>query len=247
MPGIGAISGKNGNVTFLPLPISGTPGTPTEVAELTKWSFNPKSNNPAWASNRTGGFKRRRSGIRDGSGSMEGKWDPADPITDYLEDGSEIQLNLVTAGTQQFVVPAIIDGIKLDVDLDSGEIIGWSADWSLNGAWTKPTATTGFAGPMGGDGASAYTGPPSQGVLAQQAPQQAQQGQPQPQAQGSPEDRQRQAQQGPQRAQQGPQGFDPQQMAQVVAQAVLQALSGLPAFQGQQQQAQGPVVARPAA
>jgi hypothetical protein len=247
MPGIGAISGKSGNC--LTLPIGGT-GTGTEIAELTKWSFNPKCNNPAWASNRTAGFKRRRAGIRDGSGSIEGKWDPGDPITDHLEDGTEVQLNLVTTGAQQFTVPAIIDGLKLDVDLDSGDIIGWSADWSLNGAWTKPTLLTAFAGPIaGGDGANAFAGQAPQSVLAQQAPQ----GQPQVQGSqlsGSPEDRQRQAiqaaQQGPQQAPQGHQGFDPQQMAQVVAQAVLQALGAHPAFVGQQQP-QPSVVARPAA
>jgi hypothetical protein len=137
----GSISGKGGDCTV------GT-GTPVQVAELTKWGFNPKCATSAWASNRSGGYKRRVAGNKDGSGSIEGKWDPAVPITDMLEEGTEVTLNLVITGTQKYLVPAIIEGIKLDVDLDSGDVVGWSADFSTNGSWTKPTATTGLMGPM---------------------------------------------------------------------------------------------------
>lgn len=129
MAGAG-ISGKDGDVKI---------GT-TSICEIRKWSFNPKSNNPSYASNKTAGYKRRVAGVKDGSGSMEGAWDPATPAVAVIDVGTDVTLKLYINATQFYSVPAVIDSFKVDVDVDGGEIISWSSDFATNGAWTNPVA-----------------------------------------------------------------------------------------------------------
>jgi hypothetical protein len=122
------ISGKNGKVQIVS----------SDVAECTGWTFNPTSNNPSWGSCDGGGYKQRVAGVKDGSGSIEGKFNPDDPIYDHLEEGTSVVLKLYINATAYYRVPAIIDSFSLEVDMDDGDVVGWSADFSTNGAWTKP-------------------------------------------------------------------------------------------------------------
>lgn len=126
--GIGAVSGGGVKVGA------------TTIAEVKNWSFNPKSNNPAYSSNKTGGYKERVAGVKDGSGSLEGVWDPADMFIAVIDVGTEVTLDLFITATQKFVVPAIIDDYDFTVDMDEGEIVGWTANFSTNGAWTNPVS-----------------------------------------------------------------------------------------------------------
>ena len=128
------LSGKSGDLRV------GTE-TPVQVCQITKWTMDPKVNISAFAHNCSGGFKVRVSGTKDATGTIEGKWDPDDPITDTLDVGTEVTLNLHYNTTQKWIVPAVIESLSLSVDMDSGEVDGWTANWGLNGAWTKPTAS----------------------------------------------------------------------------------------------------------
>ena len=122
------ISGKDGTVK-----IGSTP-----VAEITAWSLSTTSNNPAYASSSTGGYKKRVAGVKDASGSIAFKLDPADPVTDDFDEGDHVTLLLHVDAARFYSVPAVIDSIHLEVDIDSGDIIGGRAEFSSNGAWTKP-------------------------------------------------------------------------------------------------------------
>jgi len=112
----------------------------TQISEVCKWNFNPKANNPAYSSNKTGGYKARVAGIKDGSGAIEGKWDPANPATAVIDVATLVTLKLYLTATVFYSVPAIIDALKIDVDIDTGDIVSFSADFSTNGAWTNPAA-----------------------------------------------------------------------------------------------------------
>jgi hypothetical protein len=137
MPGNG-ISGRNGDVLI---------GS-TSVAEIMKWNFNPKSNNPAYASNKTGGYKQRVPGIKDGSGSLDFKLDPVNTIWATMDVGQEMTLNLLIVGTQKYVVPSIVDDLKLSVEIDTGEVVGGTIGFSTNGAWTNPVALVSQPAPL---------------------------------------------------------------------------------------------------
>lgn len=122
-----ALSGKNGKITI---------GS-SDLAEITSWSFNPTSNNPAWASSSNAGYKVREAGVKDGSGSFEGKYDKADQINDRITVGDKVTLLLYIDASSFFSVPAIIDSISYEVDIDDGEIVSFTCDFSTNGAWTN--------------------------------------------------------------------------------------------------------------
>jgi hypothetical protein len=124
-----AISGKGGKAQI---------GS-TDISEITKWSFNPTSNNSAWASSDTSGYKKRVAGVKDGSGSIEGVFDEEDEIYLTFEPGDSITLKLYIDASKYYSVPSLIDSFSIEVDLNDGEVVGWSADFSINGAWTKPT------------------------------------------------------------------------------------------------------------
>jgi hypothetical protein len=122
------ISGKDGSVL-----VASTP-----VAEITKWTFNAKSNNPAWASSDSAGYKKRVAGVKDGSGSIEMKYDPSNSFLAQADVGTSATLKLYINATKFFSVPAIFDSYDFEVDLDDGDVVGVSADFSANGAWTNP-------------------------------------------------------------------------------------------------------------
>ena len=113
---------------------SGTGGTATgggSSSQITSWSFNPTSNNSAWGSSSTNGYKDRVVGVKDGSGSIEGKWDGSQAMV----EGSEYTL-VLTANTGAFTVAAVIDSFSVEVDIDDGEVVRWSAEFSINGSWS---------------------------------------------------------------------------------------------------------------
>ncbi len=123
------ISGKNGKVVI---------GS-AALAEITDWTFHATSTNHAYASSSTGGYRKRVAGVKDGSGSIGFKLDPAAPITSDLDEGSAVTLLLYVDETHFYSVPALIDAIHLAVDIASGDVLGGTAAFSANGAWTKPT------------------------------------------------------------------------------------------------------------
>lgn len=109
-----------------------------EVAEITRWTFRTAAANASYASSATGGFRRRVGGVREGSGTIAFKLDPADPITDHLNEGQSVTLLLHLDAARYYSVPAVIDALELEVDIDRGEIVGGRAEFSTDGAWTPP-------------------------------------------------------------------------------------------------------------
>ena len=123
-----AISGKDGKVQI----------DAADAAQITGWTFNPTSNNPAWASSDTNGFKDRVGGVKDGSGSFEAKYDDASEVWDTITEGSEMSLGLFLHATVSITVPAIVDGINYEVDINDGEVVAVTVDYSTRGEWTYP-------------------------------------------------------------------------------------------------------------
>jgi hypothetical protein len=122
-------SGKDGKVL-----IGGSP-----LADIIGWTLRTASDNPTYASSSTGGYRKRVPGVKDAAGTVRFKLNPADPITDDLDAGVAVTLLLYLDATRFYTVPAVIDALRLEVDIDTGDVVGGVADFSGNGAWTKPT------------------------------------------------------------------------------------------------------------
>lgn len=121
------ISGKTGKVLV----------GATAVVDVTSWKLDLKNNVSKWGGSATGGYKKGVGGTNDGSGSIEGKIDTADEIYDRIAPGDSVTLKLYENATINWSVPAIIGGLSIDVDIDDGEALTWTADFETDGAWTK--------------------------------------------------------------------------------------------------------------
>jgi len=106
------------------------------VAEVTRWTFSRRSNNPQHHGSGDGGFATSVPGVRRGSGTIEGKVDDDNWVLDQLEEGSEVSLTLNRFGTTGWVFPAIIDSIDFDVDIDDGAPTSFAASFSTQGDYT---------------------------------------------------------------------------------------------------------------
>jgi len=123
------ISGKDGQIKI---------GT-TKLADITSWSLVTTAKNQSYASSATAGWKTRREGIRDATGTIRFKVDMADPITDDFDEGSGVTLLLHLDGTRFYSVPAIINSLSFEVDIDDGDVISGVAEFGAIAAVVKPT------------------------------------------------------------------------------------------------------------
>jgi hypothetical protein len=110
-----------------------------ELAEITAWSFETTARSVAYASSATAGYRKRLTGAKEGRGAIAFKLNLTDPLTNYLNEGSQVTLLLYIDSTRFYSVPAVIDSLEMTVDIDRGELIGGKAEFSTNGAWTKPS------------------------------------------------------------------------------------------------------------
>ena len=118
---VAGISGKDGKVLI---------GT-TAIAEVTGWRFTKTANNPSWASSDTGGFKTRVAGVKDGSGSIDFKYSPTAEQHTVIGEGTMVTLILHRNGSKTLTVKAIIDSVSDEVDINDGDAVSGSADFSV--------------------------------------------------------------------------------------------------------------------
>ena len=114
--------------------------TAVQIHEVKKWSWKPKAENKDYASNITAGVKKRIPGVKDATGTIDGVWDPYNPITTQVDVGATITLHLQTTTAQYIVAPVIIDDLSIEVDIETGAVDSWTMSFSSNGAWTNAVA-----------------------------------------------------------------------------------------------------------
>jgi hypothetical protein len=107
----------------------------TDLPEITKWSWKPTVTTQEYASNMTGGFKRRVCGSKAASGSVEGKWNRTDSIITHFTEGSTVTLLLYIDATRYISAPALIKTLSIDVNINDNAITGWTADFDSDGPY----------------------------------------------------------------------------------------------------------------
>jgi hypothetical protein len=112
-----------------------------QICEVTKWNWVPKQNIVSYASNKTAGYKHRQAGIKEGQGTLEGVWDPANPAYTVIPEGTaSLALKLYITATQFWAITGIIEQFTMDVPIDAGELVTWSATFYSQGIWTAPVS-----------------------------------------------------------------------------------------------------------
>ena len=120
--------------------VSGSGGSVGSYSEVTGWSLNITTNNPSYASSDTSGWKKRVTGTSDVTGTVEFKWSGSAPV----QAGASIAgLVLNIDGSDSYTLDAVVDTLNVEADLDDGDVISGSFDFSVAG--TTTSAPTGWA------------------------------------------------------------------------------------------------------
>ena len=131
MSSLNTLTGRNGKFF-----IAGA-----SVARTTKWDVNPKITGPAeWGDSDSAGFTNRASGRKDATFNTEGKYDSTSEIFDIFqpEDIAASKLYLVGGGAYWDFPRALCSDFSMAVDIDTEDVIGWSASFGADGIFTKP-------------------------------------------------------------------------------------------------------------
>lgn len=107
------------------------------LAECTKWTWNEEVVDSAYASCSTSGNRSRVAGTKDSTGTLEGILDPSDDIHNYILAGDHVTLKLYYTATKYHSVPAQINKIGQEVDIEEGNVIRWTADFGQTAAPTR--------------------------------------------------------------------------------------------------------------
>jgi hypothetical protein len=120
------LSGKNGTLYV----------GEDEITPVSNWRLRVTSDNPDYAANDTGGWKKRAAGVKDCSGSFDVKVEDAGNCPVEEGDTVALKLHVDATGENYYDVPAIIDEIEVNVDINEGRIVAFAIDFSGNGAIT---------------------------------------------------------------------------------------------------------------
>lgn len=114
-------------------------------AEAQHWTFERTADTQQWGSFGGGGFKDAAAGQRSGRGTVEGKYDFADPLENLVKEGDSVTLKLYltktgsgAAADRYWTVPAVITDISEDAEGDAGDPVSFSLSFVTKGGWTEP-------------------------------------------------------------------------------------------------------------
>lgn len=108
-----------------------------EVSPITTWELTVNSSNKAYAANDTAGWRKRLGGIKDSSGMFVIHVDTTGNAP--LDEGDMITLKLHVdnTGNNYYTVPAIVDEIKTNLNINDTDIVVLQIKFSGNGVIIK--------------------------------------------------------------------------------------------------------------
>jgi len=128
-PSASAITGSDGNVMV---------GT-HRVARIMEWSITANIQVSEWGDSDAGGFTNRKRGRRDATGTIGGKFDTDFPVNQVFEEGDSAVLVLFETATRYWYFSCgLITEYSTQVNVDSGEVVGWSANFGSDGIFYRP-------------------------------------------------------------------------------------------------------------
>jgi hypothetical protein len=120
--------------------LSGKDGTlrlgGAEVLQLTFWQIEKTAANRAYAANDTGGAKRRVSGAKDCTGRLEVKATDAAKVPVAEGDVVALALHADASGDNYYELSAIVDSIRVEVDISEGKPVAYGIRFSADGPIT---------------------------------------------------------------------------------------------------------------
>lgn len=116
-------------------------GTLTSIARVTNWEVNPSlDTSTEWGDSDGAGYTLRRPGRKGATATTEGKFDTGAEVYDtFKPDESVAKLCLFMSATLYWDFPcAFCNSFSLSVNIDTQEVIGWTAEWGNDGIFYYP-------------------------------------------------------------------------------------------------------------
>ncbi len=134
----GALSGRDGRITI----------DDTKVARVTQWDVNPTlATTSEWGDSDTAGYTARLPGRRDATFTCEGKFDTNQPIWDQFIVGAQVEAVLFLRDNNSDAywkfLCAVCTDFSMVLDVDTEEVVGWSATFGADGRFYHPGEATG--------------------------------------------------------------------------------------------------------
>lgn len=111
------------------------------VARATQWAVNPKlAQTSEWGDSDSAGYTNRLGGRKDATFTAEGKYDSTDEVFDlFMPDDIAIAVLWLDATSLYWDFPRALNmDFNLSVNIDSGEVIGWTSSWGADGLFYYP-------------------------------------------------------------------------------------------------------------
>jgi hypothetical protein len=125
------LSGKNGKFVV---------GT-SQVARTTQWAVSEKlASTSEWGDSDSEGYTNRLGGRKDATFTAEGKFDTSDEVYDLFSiDDIAIAVLWLNNSSLYWDFPrAICSDFGLTVNIDTGEVVGWTSSWGADGKFYHP-------------------------------------------------------------------------------------------------------------
>lgn len=114
----------------------------TTIARTTQWSVNPTlATSNEWGDSDSSGYTNRSAGRRDCTFTTEGKYDSTSEVFDLFqpEDIAAAVLWLARTASLYWDFPrALCSDFNLVVNVDTEEVIGWTASHGADGIFYRP-------------------------------------------------------------------------------------------------------------
>lgn len=108
------------------------------VAEANKWSVDKECTVHQYATclSPSDGGTDALAGRKKHSGSLEGLFDPNDPIENYFDEGDTVTLKLYVSASKYYSGSCVIEKLTIDADVEEGAPVKWSATFKVKGLLT---------------------------------------------------------------------------------------------------------------
>lgn len=121
--------------------LSGTNGTlaigGATVLHVRRWRIQKQAANKAYTANDTGGAKKRVSGVRDCTGSLEILATDSQNIPVAEGDLVALALHVDRSGANYYQLEAVVDAIRTEADISQGNPVVYVIEFSANGPVTE--------------------------------------------------------------------------------------------------------------
>ena len=125
-----AVTGRGGSVSY----------NASTIARITQWSVNDNLDTSSdWGDSDSAGYTNRAAGRRGASIDCEGKYDTgASDATDLFGPGDVAAVVCGSNGPSYTFTRALCTSFGITVNVDTEEVIGWTANFGSDGSYTAP-------------------------------------------------------------------------------------------------------------